>query len=122
MVTEREQATIRVLRELRDYAREKMEAKLTGECLEIIGLTAKEFRLPAHLIFGGRGSETAARMRAMAMYRCRKLTEASYPELGRVFGRHHSTVIHAVELMEERYGEKQLIGDFVERLTEGDGQ
>jgi hypothetical protein len=41
--------------------------------------------------------------RQVAMYLCRKLTGASYPILGEHFGhRHHSTVIHAIDLIERR--------------------
>jgi hypothetical protein len=35
------------------------------------------------------------------MYLCRKLTELSYPEIGRLFNdKHHSTVMHSVEKIE----------------------
>ncbi len=39
--------------------------------------------------------------RQVAMYLCRKLTELSYPEIGRLFNdKHHSTVMHSVEKIE----------------------
>jgi len=40
--------------------------------------------------------------RQVAMYVCRKLTNLSYPEIGRLFNdKHHSTVMHSVEKMEK---------------------
>ena len=39
--------------------------------------------------------------RQVAMYLCRKLTDLSYPEIGRLFNdKHHSTVMHSVEKIE----------------------
>ncbi len=44
-----------------------------------------------------------ARPRMLAMYLARVLTSASYPEIGRHFGgRHHATVIHAVQTVERK--------------------
>lgn len=37
-----------------------------------------------------------ARPRQVAMYLCRELTPRSLPEIGRKFGRDHTTVIHAL--------------------------
>ena len=40
--------------------------------------------------------------RQVAMYLCRETTELSLPKIGKLFGnRHYSTVIHAVEKIEE---------------------
>jgi chromosomal replication initiator protein len=40
--------------------------------------------------------------RQVAMYLCRKLTDASFPTIGEHFGRDHSTVIHAYNLILRR--------------------
>lgn len=40
--------------------------------------------------------------RQVAMYLCRKLTDASFPTIGEHFGRDHSTVIHAFNLILRR--------------------
>jgi chromosomal replication initiator protein len=40
--------------------------------------------------------------RQIAMYLCKKLTNASLPEIGKSFGgKHHSTVIHSITKIEE---------------------
>lgn len=40
--------------------------------------------------------------RQVAMYLCRKLTSSSFPVIGEAFGRDHSTVIHAFNLIQRR--------------------
>ncbi len=40
--------------------------------------------------------------RQVAMYLCRKLTDSSFPTIGESFGRDHSTVIHACNLIGRR--------------------
>ncbi|HUO04032.1 MAG TPA: chromosomal replication initiator protein DnaA [Candidatus Binataceae bacterium] len=40
--------------------------------------------------------------RQVAMYLCRKLTDCSFPTIGEHFGRDHSTVIHAYNLIHRR--------------------
>jgi chromosomal replication initiator protein len=40
--------------------------------------------------------------RQVAMYLCRKLTDSSFPTIGESFGRDHSTVIHAYNLIARR--------------------
>ena len=40
--------------------------------------------------------------RQITMYLARTLTEASYPEIGRKFGKHYSTVIYAFDKIEEK--------------------
>jgi hypothetical protein len=56
--------------------------------------------------------------RQIAMYLSRQLTGASYPQLGRCFGgRHHTTVIHAIEkIAEQRQSDKDLAAVLVSLL------
>ena len=53
------------------------------------------------------------------MYLAKHLTEASLPEIGRQFGgKHHTTVLHSVEKIEEvRKGDKDL-NRLLNKLTE----
>ena len=46
-------------------------------------------------------SRTIVIPRQVAMYLCKSLTAASLPDIGRVFGKHHSTVIHSIRKVEE---------------------
>jgi chromosomal replication initiator protein len=56
--------------------------------------------------------------RQVAMYVCKQLTDCSLPELGRRFGgKHHSTVIHAIQKIEKKRGAEKdfdkLIDNFM---------
>jgi chromosomal replication initiator protein len=49
-----------------------------------------------------RRTQHIAFCRQVAMYLCRKITESSFPTIGESFGRDHSTVIHAFNLILRR--------------------
>lgn len=42
--------------------------------------------------------------RQVAMYLCKSLTSASLPDIGRAFGKHHSTVLHSIRKVEDERG------------------
>ena len=55
--------------------------------------------------------------RQIAMYLCRKLLQSSYPAIGAIFGgRDHSTVIHAITVIERRMTEDSGFQATVERV------
>src|SRR5437660_231006 len=57
--------------------------------------------------------------RQIAMYLCKRLTKASYPEIARQFGgKHHTTVIHSVEKIEGLIAKDSELGATVKRLIE----
>ena len=45
-------------------------------------------------------NKNTAEARQVAMYLCRKLTNLSLPDIGREFGRDHSTVLHGLNKIE----------------------
>ena len=55
---------------------------------------------PSELKAAG-NSRTVVIPRQVAMYLCKTLTSASLPDIGRAFGKHHSTVIHSIRKVEE---------------------
>lgn len=65
-------------------------------------VVASHFGLEACDIFSVRRSRSVADARMVAIYFARTLLGRSYPELGRAFARDHSTVMHAVQKVEER--------------------
>jgi chromosomal replication initiator protein len=53
------------------------------------------------------------------MYLAKHLTEASLPEIGRQFGgKHHTTVLHSVEKIEELRKNDKDLNRLVNKLTE----
>ena len=60
-------------------------------------------------------SKSVAMPRQVAMYLCKALTHASLPEIGRSFGgKHHSTVIHSINKVEDL---RKKDGDFDKQVA-----
>lgn len=62
-------------------------------------------------------ARTAKRARMLAMFMVRKLTALSYPEIGTVFDRDHSTVISACHRIETELARDEQLQSMVETLT-----
>jgi len=55
--------------------------------------------------------------RQVAMYLCKRLTKTSYPEIARQFGgKHHTTVIHSVEKINNLVESDRELGAVIKRL------
>ena len=80
---------------------------------------AEQFGLRLVEIKAKNNSRAIVYPRQIAMYLAKHLTEASLPEIGRQFGgKHHTTVLHSVEKIEEtRKGDKDL-NRLLTKLTE----
>jgi chromosomal replication initiator protein len=80
---------------------------------------AEQFGLRLIEIKAKNNSRAIVYPRQIAMYLAKHLTEASLPEIGRQFGgKHHTTVLHSVEKIEEtRKGDKDL-NRLLNKLTE----
>jgi chromosomal replication initiator protein len=80
---------------------------------------AEQFGLRLVEIKAKNNSRSIVYPRQIAMYLAKHLTEASLPEIGRQFGgKHHTTVLHSVEKIEEvRKGDKDL-NRLLNKLTE----
>src|SRR5216683_2651596 len=57
--------------------------------------------------------------RQVAMYLCRKITSNSFPSIGEHFGRDHSTVIHAFNLIERRVNNDSAFRFSIEKIERG---
>ncbi|MEO8682214.1 MAG: chromosomal replication initiator protein DnaA [Vicinamibacterales bacterium] len=69
---------------------------------QIQKLVAEYFHLKLVELKSRNNSKSIALPRQVAMYLCKALTHASLPEIGRSFGgKHHSTVIHSINKVEE---------------------
>jgi chromosomal replication initiator protein len=81
---------------------------------------ARQFGLHVNDLRGNRRTQDVAYARHIAMYLSRELTEASLPQIGAKFGgRHHTTVMHAVDKMERQLkdGHDAQLQDLVALIT-----
>ncbi len=70
---------------------------------EILKAVASHYGLRVSDMKAKSNSKPIAFPRQVAMYLCRKVTNLSYPEIGRLFNdKHHSTVMHSVEKIERK--------------------
>jgi chromosomal replication initiation ATPase DnaA len=67
---------------------------------DIIGIVVDQYGVARRDLLGEARTADIARVRQIAMWLARKTTGRSYPFIGRVFGRDHSTVIHAMRTVE----------------------
>jgi len=83
---------------------------------EIIKVVARHYDLKISEIKSKSNSQQVVFPRKVAMFLLRKLSELSYPEIGKLFNdKHHSTVMYAVRDIEERRGKD---GD-LDRVLQG---
>jgi chromosomal replication initiator protein len=85
-------------------------------------LVANYFDLKVSVLKSKNNSQQIAFPRQIAMYLCKRLTQCSLPDIGRRFsGKHHSTVIHAINKIEQkRVKEREfdrLIQSFIQSLS-----
>jgi len=69
---------------------------------EIIKFVARHYGLKVTEIKSRTNSKQIAFPRQVAMYLCKKLTDLSFPDIGRQFNdKHHSTVMYSVDKIEQ---------------------
>ncbi len=90
---------------------------------EIQRQVAAHFNIRLADMASARRSRAIARPRQIAMYLAKQLTPRSLPEIGRKFGgRDHTTVMHAVKVIEEMRQSDAAFGedvDLLRRMLEG---
>ena len=80
---------------------------------------AEQFGLRLVEIKAKNNSRAIVYPRQIAMYLAKHLTEASLPEIGRQFGgKHHTTVLHSVEKIEEQRKNDKDLNRLINKLTE----
>ena len=101
---------------LKDMVRE-VSARLTLD--EIQKRVANYFQVDVSEIRGARRHRSILYPRQVAMFLCRRLTEASLPEIGRAFGgRDHTTVMHAVGKIEHEITQDTHKKQAIEQLNQ----
>ncbi len=80
---------------------------------------AEQFGLKLVEIKAKNNSRAIVYPRQIAMYLAKHLTEASLPEIGRQFGgKHHTTVLHSVEKIDESRKSDKDLNRLLNKLTE----
>ena len=91
--------------------------KVTIEAIQ--KATAEQFGLRLIEIKAKNNSRAIVYPRQIAMYLAKHLTEASLPEIGRQFGgKHHTTVLHSVEKIDEVRKTDKDLNRLINKLTE----
>jgi chromosomal replication initiator protein len=86
---------------------------------DIIKFVARHYGLKVSEIKSRNNSKHVAFPRQIAMYLCKKLTNLSYPDIGRNFNnKHHSTVMYSVDKIEEQRRRDPLLDGQVQSFVD----
>lgn len=88
-----------VARAIKDMYKGKAETLPTPGL--IVGEVCRFYSIEEETLRGTLKNKSTAEARQIAMYLIRKMTNLSLPDIGREFGRDHSTVIHALNKVEK---------------------
>jgi chromosomal replication initiator protein len=90
---------------LRDFAQADSPATTVDS---IIKHVSNYYNLTVSELKSRNNSPQVSFPRQVAMYLCKQLTHCSLPEIGRRFGgKHHSTVIHAIQKIEKKRAQER---------------
>jgi chromosomal replication initiator protein len=100
---------------LHSVLREKQERAVTIESIQ--KAVCDFFNIKPNDLRSKKRTRNVTVPRQIAMYLCRRYTQASFPVIGDRFGgRDHSTVVHAAQVIEQRMREDPNLRSTVERL------
>jgi len=85
------------VRELIDHGELGRHGPITFD--EITRAVCDRYGLSVQQLLSRRRTKQVAVPRQVAMYLCRRLLDASYPRIGGLFGRDHTTAIHGVRVI-----------------------
>ncbi len=101
---------------LRDLIGDKKKVVAMEDIQEAV---CAQFHVKMTELKSRRRSKTLVHPRQIAMYLCRELTDASYPEIGRHFGgKDHTTIIHACRQVAKAKETDQTLHATLESLKE----
>lgn len=68
----------------------------------IFHVVCEQYGIPREALVGKERKRLYSRPRQMAMYLLRHMTGKSYPNIGRIMGKDHTTVFHGVRAVDRR--------------------
>ena len=104
-----------VIRAIRDLIREKDEFVPSPD--EIIEDTAKFFGLDPKDIKGSSRTKEINQARQISMYLIRHITSLSLKEIGQIFDRDHTTVMHALDKVAKMIDEDRKISEIIKDIN-----
>jgi hypothetical protein len=91
---------------------------LQNRIKEIQEVVAKELGVSVDCMVSNRRRGPEVRARQLAMWFCRSRTVQSLPEIGKRFGgRDHTTILHAIRMVEERRHSDPELAERIDRIT-----
>lgn len=106
-----------------DFANEALKDIITknpyasNDIVSIQKAVADYYKITVEVLKGKKRSANIVYPRMVAMYLCRMLTDQSFPRIGLEFGgRDHSTVIHAVDKIEEDLKENSQLKEIMNEI------
>ncbi|MCY4613190.1 MAG: chromosomal replication initiator protein DnaA [Nitrospira sp.] len=101
---------------LRDLLGSKKKVITLDDVQDVV---ARRFQVKVAELKSKRRTKTVVHPRQIAMYLCRELTDASFPEIGREFGgKDHTTIIHACRQIEKALEKDNTLRATVENLKD----
>ena len=68
----------------------------------IFAAVYRKYGIPKEELTGNRRTREIAQARHIAIYLIRKITEMSLPNIGKIFGRDHTTILSSCETVEKK--------------------
>jgi chromosomal replication initiator protein len=101
---------------LKDILPPPQPKKITIECIQ--KEVCKYYGLNLSELLSKKRNKQLVHPRHIAMFLCRKLTDASFPLIGDQFGgRDHTTVMHGVEKIEREINEDKLLQVALDKIS-----
>lgn len=103
-----------------EYSRPPMRTPVAlapPDVYDIVDTAAEAFHVTADELLGDSRTRPLYRYRQITMAACRQLTDLSYPAIGDVFGRDHSTVMHAAHVVERNPEMRAAVAELIRRVT-----
>jgi chromosomal replication initiator protein len=77
--------------------------------IDIIDAVATYYKISPDEIYSQSRAQAIALARQIAMYLCREQTGLSLPKIGEIFGRDHTTVMHANKKVNDLMNERRYV-------------
>ncbi len=99
---------------IKDIFKERPGLNPTPEM--VLNEVSEFYSIPVSTITGKARGKEVVLPRQVATHLMRELCSMSFPEIGKIFGQHHTSVMHSVEKLNKSMDENQMLKDTVNDL------